>query len=64
MHSIIWLLLVVPPCFAFIVSQVIRYSPRVGFPSIPFSLGKHGFLTVLTITYVSLFVVALVQHKI
>ena len=63
MHSTIWLLLA-PPCFAFIVSQIIRYSPRVGFPSIPFSLGKHSFLTVLTITYVSMFVVALAQHRI
>ncbi len=64
MHSTIWLLFLVPPCFAFVVWQVVRNSPRVGFPSLPFALGKYGFWTVLTITYVSMFVVALVEHKI
>ena len=62
-HSTIWLLLFIPPCFAFVVWQIVRSSPRVGFPSIPFGLGRHGFWTVLTITYVSMFVVALIEHK-
>ena len=64
MHSIIWFLLFVPPCFAFFVWQSIRYTPKVGFPSIPPKLSRHGFWTVLTITYVSMFVVALIKHKI
>ena len=42
-----------PPCLAFMVWPIVRYSPTVGFPSIPFKLGKHGFWTVLIITYVS-----------
>ena len=62
MHSTVWLFLLVPPCFACVVWQAVRYSPRVGFPSIPSGLGKYGFWTVLAITYVSMFVVALLGH--
>ena len=64
MHSSILFLLFVPPGFALLVWQIVRHSPRVGFPSIPFGLGKHGFWTVLTITYLSMLLVALVEHKI
>lgn len=63
MHSLIWILLLVPPCFAFVVSQIIRSSPRVGFPSVPFGLGRHGFWTVLILTYSAMFAVAFAQHR-
>jgi hypothetical protein len=64
MHSIIWVLLLAGPCVAFVASLAIRYSPRVGFPSIPFRLGKYGFWIVLAIVYVAMFATALIEHKI
>lgn len=64
MHFIIWVLVLVPPCVAFVAWQAISYSPRVGFPSIPFRLGKYGFWIVLAIIYVATFATALIEHKI
>jgi hypothetical protein len=64
MHSIFWVLVLVPPCLAFLVWQALRYNPRVGFPSIPFQLGKYDFWIVLTIIYVATFAAALIEHKI
>jgi hypothetical protein len=63
MHSIVWLLLV-PPFLAFLAWQVLRYSPKVGFPSIPFRFGKYGFWILLTLTYVAMSATALIEHKI
>jgi hypothetical protein len=63
-HFTIWILLLAPPCFAFLVWQMLISSPKVGFPSIPFRFGKYGFWIVLTVTYVAVFATAFIEHKI
>lgn len=63
-HSTVWLLILVPPSLAYFVWEVLRSSPKVGFPSIPFRLGKHGFWIVLALTYVAVFAAALMTHRI
>jgi hypothetical protein len=63
-HSTIWILIFAPLCFSFLVWQILISSPKVGFPSIQFRLGKHGFWIILMISYVTMFTVALVERKI
>jgi len=63
-HSTIWILLLVPLCFSFLAWQILISSPRVGFPSISFRLGRYSFWMVLTVTYVAVFATALIEHKI
>ena len=62
-HSMIWIFLA-PPCIAFLAWQILRSSPRVGFPSIQFRLGKQGFWILLAMSYVTMFTVALIERKI
>jgi hypothetical protein len=64
MHSTIWILLLAPLCFSFLAWQILISGPRVGFPSIQFRLGKYGFWILLTISYVTMFSVAMIERKI
>jgi hypothetical protein len=64
MYSTILILVLAPPVLAFVLWQVLRYGPKVGFPSIPFRLGKNGYWKMLTLSYVAMFAAALVSHRI
>ena len=63
-HPIIWILILAPLCFSFLAWQILISGPKVGFPSIQFRLGKHGFWIILMISYVTVVAVALIERKI
>jgi hypothetical protein len=65
MHSVIWVLVLAPPCVAFLIWQGIGKGSRTG-DVVPWQrvrLGKSGFWITLTICYTAIFAAALVLHK-
>ena len=57
MHSILWVLILLPPC----VAPILWLKPRTA--SAPKRVPTYTFWIVLAITYVVIFATALVQHK-
>jgi hypothetical protein len=63
MHSIVWIIILVPPCVAFVLWQGIKNRSRIGFPWQPIRLGKYSFWITLTIIYIAMLSAALIEHK-
>ena len=62
----IWILIVVPPCLAFLIWQGIGKGSRTG-DTVPWQrvwLGNYGVWITLVILYVAMFAGALIEHKI
>jgi hypothetical protein len=66
MHPVIWLIILGPPCLAFVLWQYIGVGARTGdiLPWQKVRLGKYGFWIMLAITYTATLATALVEHKI
>lgn len=73
MHSLIWFLLLFPPCLAYWLWQGVAYKTRntgassntsFGMNGQRVRLGKHGYWILMAICYVASFGVALALHKI
>ena len=65
MNSIIWLLILAPPCLALVLWQSVGIDARKRdiLPWQYVRLGKYGFWVILAILYIVTFTAALVEHK-
>jgi hypothetical protein len=65
MNSIIWLLILAPPCLALVLWQYVGIGARKRdiLPWQYVRLGKYGFWVILAILYIVTFTAALVEHK-
>ena len=66
MHPMIWLIILGPPCLAFVLWQSIGVGAKSG-NTVPWQkvrLGKHGFWIMLAIIYAATLATVLVEHKI
>jgi len=74
MHSIIWVLILVPPCLAFVIWQYGGVGAKTRDMTVTsgfkvdlwqsMRLGKYGFWIILAIIYTVTLATALVEHKI
>ena len=65
MHSIVWVLILAPPCLALILWQGFDIGSRTGneLPWQRVRMGKYGFWIVSTIFYAVMFAAAAFEHK-